>query len=681
VWHRSGGYELCRYSSVRTLLSDRGTGGRGVRGGRALVVVLVAAMLVAPATVVVADTRGEAEVSVSLPDNRVTAGERTTLELQVSNTGTVESSDRDPAAVQRVTTARGTTVKLGSGDAPIEVRTNGRSIGSLPDGAVAPAPFEVVVDEDAEPGSYRVPVDVEYEFTELISRNDDFRDTDTVEETLYVRIDVAPSARFEVVETTTDAAVGGSGTVRMTVENTGTATAEDATLSVRSPNQALTFGGSPSAETDVGAWEAGERRTFGFGANVAGDAEPRSLSLRGTVEYEDVDGVPDSASFSTGVTPGQEGAVRVASAETTAAAGDTGQLTLEMENAADRTLRDTRLELRSPSAALTFGGSPTTTAFVGEWAPGETREVTVESAFAEGAEQQAYAVDATATYDASEGRTATSRTVTFGVRPAAEQSFSLNSTNGTLRVDSDGSLSGAVTNDGPATAENAVLVLEDPGSNVDATEREFALGDLGAGESASFDYEVEVSSSARSGPRQFTYRLRYDDTDGDTRQSDPLYTRQEVAPSRQVFEVETDATVGAGGSSDLRVRVTNNGDESVSDVSAKLFASSPVSVNDDEAFVDVIEPGETETLRFSIGAAGSATPKVYPVSLDFQYDEPDGDTKLSDTYRVPVEVTESGGGGFLGLLAGFGFESLGLALVLTVGGLAGLAVVRRSRTP
>jgi hypothetical protein len=644
-------------------------------------VVLVVAMVVVPATAVaVADTRGAAEVSVSLPDNRVTAGERTTLELQVSNTGTVESGDGNPEAVRRVTTARGTTVKLGSGDAPIEVRTNRRTVGSLADGAVTPAPFEVVVDEDAEPGSYRVPVDVEYEFTELIAEGDDFRDVDTVEETLYVRVTVAPGARFEVVETTTDAAVGGSGTVRMTVENTGSAAASEATLSVRSPNEALAFGGNPSAETFVGDWEPGEQRTFSFGASVAGNAEARRLSLRGTVEYEDVDGAPDSATFAAGVTPTDEGTVRVANVGTTAAAGDTGRLTLELENTADRTLDGAQVELRSPNAALTFGGSPTATAFVGEWGPGETREVTVESAFAEGAEQQAYAVDATATYDASDGRTASTRTVTFGVGPAAEQSFSLNSTDATLRVDSDGSLSGTVTNDGPATAENAVLVLEDPGSNVDATEREFALGDLDAGEPASFDYEVEVSSSARSGPRQFTYRVRYDDTDGDTRQSDPLYARHEVAPSRQVFEVETEATVDAGGSSDLRVRVTNNGDEPVSDVSAKLFASSPISVSDDEAFVDAIEPGETETLRFSIGAAGSATPKVYPVSLDFQYDEPDGDTKLSDTYRVPVEVTESqGGGGFLGLLAGLGFEGIGLALVLTVGGLAGLVAVRRSR--
>ena len=651
-----------------------------MRRARALVVVLLAAMLVLPATsVAVADTRGEPDLSVELPDNRVTAGEVTTLELQVSNSATVESGSRDTADIQRVTSARGVRVRLRSDRAPFEVRTNARILGTVADGAVAPAAFEVVVDEDAEPGNYRVPVHVEYEFTERIGTNDEFRDTDAVEETLYVRVKVVEDARFEVVETTTDAAVGGSGTVRMTVENTGDAAAEDATLTVQSGNPTLTFGGSQSADTHVGDWEPGERRTFAFGASVAGDAEPRSLSLRTTVEYDDVDGVRKTESFSAGVTPAAEGTLRVLSAETTAAPGDTGRLTLELENTADRALRGAQLELRSPNAALTFGGSPTVTAFVGEWGPGETREVTVESTFAEGAEEQTYAVDATVTYDAADGRTARTRTVTFGLRPAGEQSFSLGSTDATLRVDSEGTLSGTVTNDGPAVAENAVLVLEEAGSNVDATEREFALGNLDAGTSAEFSYEVEVSSSARAGPRQFTYRIRYDDTDGDTRQSDPLYARHEIAPSRPVFDVETDATVEAGGSTRLEVRVTNNGDEPVSDVSAKLFADSPVSVSDDEAFVSSIEPGETATITFSIGAAGSATPKVYPVSLDFQYDEPDGDTKLSDTYRVPVEVTESeGGGGILSLLTGPG--GLGLGLVLLVGGVAGVVLFRRSRS-
>ena len=638
-------------------------------------------LVLSASAVAVADTRGEPDLSVELPDNRVTAGEVTTLELQVGNAATVESSGPNTADVQRVTQARGVRVRLRADGAPFEVRTNPRALGTVADGAVVPAPFEVVDDEDAEPGSYRVPVDVEYTFTELIAENGGFRDTDTVEETLYVRVRVDPSAQFEVVETTTDAAVGASGTVRMTVENTGSGDAEDATLSVQSPNAALSFGGSPSAETHVGDWAAGERRTFTFGANVAETAEPRDLSLQGTVEYEDENGAPDTGTFSAGVTPDTEGTVRLADAKTTAAPGDTGQLTLELENTADRTLEGARVRLESPNAALSFGGSPTVTAYVGEWGPGETREVAVESAFAESAEDQAYAVDATVTYDGPDGRTANSRTVTFGVDPAAEQSFSLASTDATLRADDEGTLAGTIENDGPSVAENAVLVLEDPGSNVDATEREFAIGTLDAGESANFSYEVELSSSARSGPRQFTYRLRYDDADGDTRQSDLLYARHVVESKQKVFTVETDATVATGGSSELEVRVTNNGDETVSDVSAKLFADSPISVNDDEAFVSAIEPGETETVTFAISAAGSATPKVYPVSLDFQYDEPDGDTKLSDTYRVPVEVTESGdGGGVGGFLSGLGIMGIVLVLVVVVVVLAAVGLVRRTRS-
>ena len=136
-----------------------------MRGRRALILILVVAMVVVPAaTVVVADTRGEPHLSAELPDNRVEAGEVTALELQISNTATVESGSRNPTDIQRATAARGVRVSLRSGDAPIQVRTNARRLGQIPDGGVASVPFEVVVDEDAEPGRYRVPVDVEYTY-------------------------------------------------------------------------------------------------------------------------------------------------------------------------------------------------------------------------------------------------------------------------------------------------------------------------------------------------------------------------------------------------------------------------------------------------------------------------------------------------------------------------------------
>ncbi len=99
-------------------------------------------------------------------------------------------------------------------------------------------------------------------------------------------------------------------------------------------------------------------------------------------------------------------------------------------------------------------------------------------------------------------------------------------------------------------------------------------------------------------------------------------------------------------------------------MNAKVYADDPISTGDDEAFVSSLAPGETETIAFSFAATGSALSKTYPVSMDFQYDDTDGETKLSDYYQVPLAVHESGGSGGppLGLIGGI------VVLLLVVGG-------------
>lgn len=537
--------------------------------GRTLAVLVLVALLLVP-TNAAAATRGEPNLSFTLSDNQVEPGETAVLAVGVSNVGEIDISD-SAAAEQRVTTARGLTLRMESGNAPLEVRTQRVGLGSLADGGFTAAEFEVEVDEDADPGTYRVPVTVSYTYTSDVTSTttstgktiSDYSDRE-VTETVRLTVRVTEESQFEVVNATTDAGIGGSGDVELTIENTGSAVASDASLSLQSTDVDLTFGGQPTAESYVGEWAPGERKSFVFSSEVAAGIEQRSLGITATIDYEDRNG-----------------------------------------------------------------------------AEARTRLAT-------------------------------------GVVPEPEQEFALESTDATLRVGEEGSLSGTLLNDGPGDAENAVLVLQPTSSSIDAVETEYALGDLPAGESAEFQFEVDVSSEARDGPRQFTYRVQYESSDGTTKESDALFTRHEVGPQREVFDVNADTTVAAGDSTTLEVEVTNNGDEELTDISAKLFADSPVSVGDDEAFVDSIPPGETATVTFQISAAGSATPKVYPVSLDFQYDEPDGDTKLSDTYKIPVTITESqGGGGLFGFLSAT--NAAGLGLVLTVG-LVGVGLAVRSRS-
>jgi hypothetical protein len=646
---------------------------RARRGLRAGVVVALVALLCVPAGfigVAAADVDGSPQLEVYGTDTRVSPGEVTRVGVSVVNTGEIGTgSQTNPSLNSEVTTAKGTVLTLRSGSAPITVREGTAAVGSVPSGAAVPTTFEIEVDEGAAPGTYRVPVDIEYEFTNRIT-DGGFYDEDNRDRTKFVTITVAENARFELVDADTDAAIGGSGQVEVTLRNTGSATADDATVSLRSGSGDLQFGAAGVAETFVGDLDAGEETTVTVGADVARDATLRALPLSATVSWTD-GGTPAEERLATGVIPATETRLDVGSATTTAGPGESGEVTLSVTNTGDRDLSAATLRLASENAGFTFGESPSTATFVGDWAAGETKEVTVEAAFARGVEQRAYPLEATVAYTSEAGRDASTAPVTVGVTPADEQAFDVTDAGSDLRVGADGTVSGTLVNDGPSDVENAVLVLQPTGSTLDAVETEFALGDLAAGDSTDFSFDIAVSSSAKDGPRQLTYRVEYETSDGTTTQSDPIFVRAPVDPSRDVFDV----TVGSGGfeagsSGAFVLEVTNAGDETVTDVSAQLFADAPVSANDDEAFIDELGPGETATLRFGIGVAGSATAdKTYPVSVDFQYTEPDGDTKLSDSYRLPVTVEASSGGGLLavGSGAGVGVGVLALALV-AIGG-------------
>ncbi|MFC6732503.1 COG1361 S-layer family protein [Haladaptatus sp. DYSN1] len=503
-----------------------------MRGAIAVIFVLLVAA-VTPG-VVAAQVRGSPDLELYLSDNRVTPGEETELSLSILNTGDIDTGG-NPANEARVTTARGTTLEVREGDAPISVKTGKIAVGSVPEGTTGPIPFSVVVDEDAEPGTYTIPVRVSYTHTSQISEREPFVQQErSVSETLEVTLVVEDESRFEILGTSSDVAVGDSGTVTMQVRNTGNAPASDATISVQSPNSDVTLGaGAQAAESYVGSWAAGETKEVTYRVNVAEEAERRTYSLQATIGYDN-----------------EEGQAREA--------------------------------------------GPLATGFV----------------------------------------------------PSGAQEFEIGNVESTLRVDSEGTISGQVANTGDVVAENAVLVLETQTQNLNPVETEVALGTLEPGQGADFAFDVEVGSEASAGPRQFTFRLEYRNEEGEKRQSDPLDTQVTVGEKQKEFTVQpVNATVEAGSGTTLEVTVTNNGDEPLTDISAKLFADSPLSTTDDEAFIQSLGPGESATIKFAVSADGAALEKDYPVSMDFQYDNARGDTLLSDTYQVAVQVEEPEDGG------------------------------------
>ena len=620
-----------------------------------LILLVIVSVVAAPATA----ARGRPELSLFTPDARFAPGEEATLDLYIQNGGTIDLGSTAAGVNDRLTTARDVRVEIDDAG-PIDVETTEKPVGQVPEGVTGPVGFDITIAENAKPGTYELDYEVNYKYTNQIAFNDpdspvhnQREATETGE--LTIRID--REARFRVANASLGTLVDDRGPLRLTVRNVGSAVATDARLTINSHDDRLTFDGRSSANRFVGTWSADETRTLTFESTVADGAEREPLPVSFDVDYVDTEGDDQTSDTrTTGVTyAARSDRFTIEDVTTAAPIGDSGTVTMTVRNIGSDPVDEVRFGVESTDARLTFGDRPTAETFVGRWAPGEVKRISFTATVASGSDVRAYPIIGTVTYQAADDETRQTDPLVTGLVPLPEQEFAVRDLQSTLSVGQEGQVRGSIVNVGEIAIRNAVVVFETDNPNVNPIETEYQIGSLDSGASADFVFDVEITESAGSGPRQFSVHVRYRDPQDEVRRSDPLDLNVSVGPKADVFTIEpVEGTLQAGGSGAIELRVTNQGDEALTDISAKVFADDPLSSDDDEAFIAALGPGESTTITFGVSAGGSALEKVYPISMDFQYDEPDGDTRLSDTYMVPIEVTtQSGGGGPpIGLIVG-----------------------------
>jgi len=356
---------------------------------------------------------------------------------------------------------------------------------------------------------------------------------------------------------------------------------------------------------------------------------------------------------------------------TNTSVADTGTTTLTLRNVGSQAAHDARVTVSPQGAQFVVGGGHPVTSYVGEWPAGAERNVTVGSSATPNAHAVNYTLGARVVYTNGNGNTRASDNLTASVRPRPQQSFALSHVTGNLRAGTDGTVNATVTNEGPVAVSDAVVRIATQSADVTPKRAEYAVGSLASGATTNVSFPVEVTDSAKAGPRQFDLTVQYTNGEGKTRKSDALPADVQVAAKRDRFAVKpVDAALTAGGGGTVTFRVTNNGDTPVTNVNAKVYADSPISASDDQAFVNSLAPHQTKNVTFRLAASGSALAKSYPVSMDFQYDS-GTETKLSNYYQVPLSVEKpSGNGGLPVKLIG------GVVLLIVVAGL-GYAYYRR----
>ncbi|MFD1586869.1 hypothetical protein ACFR9U_07730 [Halorientalis brevis] len=566
----------------------------------------------------------EARFEVDSVDADVQPGETDTVEVDIENVGDEDVTD---AAVRFI--SRNRKLRVDSSNRTV------RYVGDWDAGDEEEVSFQVTARNGSVPQDYAITAVVRY-------TDDDGNRRRSQRFAFGVTPD--DEQEFELDDVEGPLSVGETGTITGELSNEGPEAATDAVLRIESPDDDVV---PQRDEFVLGDLDDGDDEEFTFPVRVAENAEPGARQFEFVVQYLDENGDPRGSEtlLASVDVEDEDAAFDFDDVEQTLQVGMDGTIDLTLTNELDEDLTDARVSIRSPNEDLTIGDGENASRFVGDWDDGDDETVTVPAELGADATADSYPLVATVGYTDEDGDTNRSDPIRFGVTPAQEQEFRIGNVTSTLSVSEEGVVRGRLTNVGPRNVTNGVLRLQNGSQNVDPREAEFAVDGLAAGSSTRFSFPIDVRENAEPGPRQLAFRVSYRDADDDRRQSDTIPVRVVVGPETDEFDVApASATVRAGSTGTVTLVISNNRDYTLRNVNAKVFVTEPLSSDDDQAFVSRLGPNETVRLSFDVSASGDASPKTFPLKIDFQYEEPDGETKLSDTYQVGVNVTESDGG-------------------------------------
>jgi len=366
---------------------------------RVTVLCVVGFLLLAPVVPVVASSVvvGNPELSHSVADDTFQPNQR--VELRVTTTTDGRILEGGAAQFERqVRTARSVRMRVLEGrlDAPIDVKSGTASVGSIGPGGVGEFGFTLEIG-DAEPGTYTVPVQVRYRYARAVTFESTARGPEQieyqwvdVERTVNLRIRIEERARFDVVsEGTNELFAGDTGNLSFTVENTGTATARNASVRLESQAAGLYFGSQSNPQPTTAAFlrslDPGERRQVSIRVGATESLAPGEYPVDAVVSYRngnDIGEQSDTLTTGVSVRPARSFALEGLNTSGVRVGESEATLSGRIVNTGPATARNVVVRMRDAGPVTPTNGE----AAVGTLDPGESAPVSFTVAVADDAE-------------------------------------------------------------------------------------------------------------------------------------------------------------------------------------------------------------------------------------------------------------------------------------------------------
>lgn len=475
---------------------------------------------------------GRPALDLSLADNRVRPGTQVTLQIGLANSGQLRSGGPEPLQ-QEVRTARNVRITVeGEETHPFAVKTGALTLGTMPHGAVKTVPVVLEVDETAPPGTYRIPVEVRYDYSIIanydpINAAPGYTDVSyagsarTERETVTVVVEDEP--RFRVVNQTAEPVTAGdTGTLAFTLENVGTQPAKSARIRLQSSSSAITFGDmnrpSPTLDTYVSSLAPGETTTVSAQVVTSRDVAPGAYPVAVHVEYEDPGGIQErSRPMAVGVQVRDEQSFGVRAINSSLRVGDDGTVSGTVVNEGPMGVENAVLVFEPGSRTI----HPSETEYaVGDLAVDDTARFAFEFDVSEEADAGPRLLSFVVRYRNPDGEIRRSTPVDAPVRVGEEiDRFAVEPGRTSLEAGSHRTVSLRVTNSGrdPITDVEAKLFADDPLSSAND---EAYVSRLGPGETTTLTFDVGATAGIIAKDYPVAVDFSYEDAAGDRELSD-----------------------------------------------------------------------------------------------------------------------------------------------------------------
>jgi hypothetical protein len=344
---------------------------------------------------------GSPVLSTSLSGtNEFSTGKEVQIAVVVENTGVNSVKLQKTSTIDREdlpNTAKFLTVTLEPGKSPLIIKSDPQMLGDLKASGTALGKFTVRIPSDTPAGYYKLPVKLNYTYMYTA----DQYGTDTIvyfyktkEEVFEIPITIKPDVRINIVSADIQHLNAGTeGSIHLEVKNIGKEDAKKAIITIKRND------GSPVIPTEgsayIGSFPSGGTATAVFRASVSDSAEAQTYPLDVYVKYENREGDTVSSDIETiGVPVGKKTEFTIISEPETMTPGQKKVITVRYKNTGGAVAHQAQARVSMVDPFTSNDDS----AYLGDVAPGETKEASFLITVAGTATLKQYGIDSEIRY-------------------------------------------------------------------------------------------------------------------------------------------------------------------------------------------------------------------------------------------------------------------------------------------